>query len=166
MRIGIFVAVCFFLSTIPISASAQDWCYNADSVYAVVIGSTIIVHHDAAFYNCCPDEFVYAITLNGSTIGIDENEILTDPCYCLCCYNLSTLIENAAPGEHQIVFRWYDYENNGWMERELVVTVPDCGQTGPTALGEAFWDGCITETSVPVPVPQDWTWGGIKTLFR
>jgi len=34
-------------------------------------------------YNCCPDDIVVSLTIEGNVIRLDEEEILTIPCYCI-----------------------------------------------------------------------------------
>jgi hypothetical protein len=148
-------------------ASAQDWCYNADNVYAFVYGSTVVIHHDAALYNCCADGFDYTVDQVGDTFYVEEIEILTNPCYCICCFNLSVAIEDVAPGEYMITFSWYDYEIYDWVQEELHVSVPDVGQTGRNEPGSIYWHGCLeSPTSASDPVEGPEAWSVIKSLFR
>ena len=162
----LLVGAFLVLSFAPASAQYL-WCWETDRVYALVYGSTIVIHHDATVYNCCPDSFVYEIAQVGDTFEVDEIEVLTMPCACLCCFDLSTSIEGVAPGEHVIIFGWNDYETSQWQERVLHVTVPDVGQKGPVGPGASYSSGCIYEpTSAEEPMPENDKWGSIKALFR
>ena len=66
-----------------------------DQFSTVITDSSLIVHHDAARYNCCPDEIEEQVALlDGNQIEIREIEHLPDygGCTCLCCYDLSAEI--------------------------------------------------------------------------
>jgi hypothetical protein len=157
------------LSVAP--AAAQDlWCENADDIHAAAQDSTITVYHDAAVYNCCPAPFTYEMWQEGSLIHVREIEILIDPCYCVCCFDLRVAIEHAAPGNYVIDFSWFDYEGAAWRNRLVEVHVPDAGQQERPALGPSSSSGCLEAQAVPEPEwpphlgPQS-TWGRIKGLF-
>jgi len=141
------------------------WCQDLDDVYAEVEGSTVTVHHDAAQYNCCPDEFVHTVSDQGEVIVVEEFEILTTPCLCLCCYDLSAIVEPVSPGHHVILFRWYDYETGQWQEWPLDVTVPDVGQGGEAQLAATGNSGCYDDPTA-VPESPGEGWGRIKALYR
>ena len=40
-----------------------------------------------------PDGFDYAVTTQDELIVVEETEILTIPCFCLCCYSLPALAD-------------------------------------------------------------------------
>ncbi len=172
MRTLIFAQVAALLFLGGTSVHAQWWCYDGDVVRADVEGSTVTVFHDAALYNCCPDAFEYAVTQNGNQILVEEAEILTVGCLCLCCYDLSVVIEDVAPGDYLIVFRWDDYETGQWQERIVEITVPDVGQGGDAAVAGVFGLTCLDE---PTAVPEDddpegetsqkKSWGEIKADY-
>ncbi|MCK4414801.1 MAG: hypothetical protein KAY32_14800 [Candidatus Eisenbacteria sp.] len=155
-------------------AHAQDfdlWCWEADEVHARVEGATIAVFHDATVYNCCPDPFEYEIVLEENVIRVREVEVLSNPCYCICCFDLAVTIEDVPPGDYTLEFTWYDYEERDWLVRLLDVSVPDAGQADLPAVGETYSSGCIEAQSVPDsagPNEDDQrspTWGRIKSLF-
>ena len=50
-------------------------------------GVLSIKHINAAF-NCCPDSFGVEVHLEGDVITIVEQEYLTNPCFCLCLYDM------------------------------------------------------------------------------
>lgn len=159
------------LAALPSTAHGQYlWCENADQIYADVVDSTITVHHVAAVYNCCPDGFDYAVTLLGNRIDVTETEILSNPCLCLCCYNLSAEIEPVAPGAYTLAFHWSDYETGGWQVREIPVVVPG-GQPGSTpAITGVTVSDCLDRTGAgdpgQAPAPRGSTWGAIKIVYR
>lgn len=156
------------------AVSAQDlWCYDADEVYAHVEGSTVTVYHDAALYNCCPDPFAYTVICEENTILVEEIEILTEPCYCVCCHNLWMMLEDVPAGDYLLLFSWYDYEAFEYRQQELELTVPDVGQGGLFAAGPVSIPSCIEASSVPgeggpddAPDSTVASWGTLKLLYR
>jgi hypothetical protein len=153
------------------ATSQEDWCWNADQIYALVAGSTITVLHDATVYNCCPEPFAYDVVQEGSTIGVWEHEILENPCFCLCCYNLGIEILDVAPGDYVVEFHWFDYESGDWLIRSIEVTVPALGQPGVLAVGEILNSGCTGYSDVPEegelpPADAPETWGAVKHLYQ
>lgn len=147
---------------------AQDIC--DDSFRTEVEGGTLTVHHLGALYNCCPEPFAYDVSQDGDLIRIRETEVLVNPCYCICCFNLTVVIEDVQPGSWTIIFQWYDYETQLWQEQELVVVVPDAGQSGTLHLASAEDSGCLGISAVPDPEQQaPWrqaSWGALKSTYR
>jgi len=66
-----------------------------------------------ATYNCCPDDIAVSLSVDGDVLRITENEVLTTPCYCLCCYNVGSTIVGLSPGVYAIEYCWDDYETGG-----------------------------------------------------
>ena len=48
-----------------------------------------------------------------NVLWLTEEEILTTPCLCLCCYNVESTIVDLLPGNYVIDYCWYDYEEDG-----------------------------------------------------
>ncbi len=164
--------LCLVFGTLAIGAcgaAAQEWCLDADDVYAVVDEGTITVYHDATLYNCCPEYFDFEVSQEEMVIRVRETEILEEPCDCLCCYNLAIAIEDVAPGDYLLAFMWFDYETAVWQEWLLEVTVPDEGQGGELVVGDVTNSGCVEAMDVPEsgdPADHGDTWGRIKKLYR
>jgi hypothetical protein len=151
----------------PALAQFGLWCENADEVLAQVDGGTLTVLHRAALYNCCPTRFEHQLSGSGDTLRVVEIEILELPCPCLCCYDLSTDIENMPPGDFVVDFAWDDYETAGWQHRIIHVTVPDAGQTDPPRVSELESSGCIhNEDLTGAPLEGSSTWGRVKGVYR
>ena len=152
----------------PALANDELWCYDADQVLAEVQGSTVTVYHLATVYNCCPDEFDYAVELAQDEIWVWETEILTMPCDCWCCFDLAAQIEDVPPGLYTLRFLWYDYESEDWREESLPIEVPGTDATGPLTIASVYNSGCLDTATVS----EDWapaeseTWGRIKALYR
>jgi len=156
---------------LPSSAAAQyPWCAGADEIYATVADSVITVHHVAAAYNCCPDGFAYDVSVQGTLIDVTETEILTLPCLCVCCYNLTVEIAPVAPGTYTLAFSWYDYETGQWQERVLPVVVRAGPAGAVPAIAAATRSACLEQAAAGDPPPMSpfaaATWGVIKSLYR
>lgn len=84
--------------TPPDSATSdQDciyWEYDGQSVLQLL--------HVNAGANCCPDDIVAEITIVGSEINIEEAEVLSNPCYCLCLFDVNYEIVGLSPREYTI----------------------------------------------------------------
>lgn len=129
------------LLIVPPAAGSSDWCSMVgDVIYAAVEDGTITIHHDAAFYNCCPDSITYDWTQDGARFTVVETEVMPQ-CLCFCCFDLTTARRNVPPGSYEIDFRW---EKLGTpMQRTLFVYVPDVGQSGESAAGPRTMSNCI-----------------------
>ncbi|MCK4660501.1 MAG: hypothetical protein KAV82_13345, partial [Phycisphaerae bacterium] len=81
-----------------------------NEIVLTVEGNTLNVLHLNATYNCCPDDIVISLTVEGDVLRLTEEEILTNPCYCICCYEVRARIVDLPSGEYTVEFCWYDYE--------------------------------------------------------
>ena len=142
-------------------AQGYPWCTSMDEVSVEVDASNITFHHDKATYNCCPDSFEYEVTVSNGTLYVVEHEVLTNPCACLCCYGLSTTVENLPPGSLHVVFRWLDDDPGGWRDWPLDVTIGDSGQAGQIAEGPSYHSDCVNEVST-----QSLQWGVLKSWYE
>jgi hypothetical protein len=68
------------------------------------MGTLTLTHINAAF-NCCPDEILVDIDIQGDTILITEDETFNDfgPCYCLCRFDVYMTVTGLMPGEYTIM---------------------------------------------------------------
>ncbi|MCK9995747.1 MAG: T9SS type A sorting domain-containing protein [Candidatus Krumholzibacteria bacterium] len=150
MRILFLTTTCLLWLLAGIG-TAQDypWCSRMDDVFAEVEGGNLILHHKNVTYNCCPDSFTFTVTISNDILYVTEKEILTNPCTCLCCYNLSSTVEGLSPGEWQVVYRWYDDDPWGWRDWHLTVTVGDLGAPGPVQIGRSKASGCVDPSGTP-----------------
>jgi len=144
-------------------ARAQEEC--SDDIYAVVEGNAVTIFHDGALYNCCPTDFGYDLTIQEQTIAVLETEILEEPCYCVCCIDLSVEIVNVPPGEYTVEFRWYDYETWEWRMWPLEISVGGEATPPEPAIGDTFFSDCHT-ADVEVEYDATPSWGMIKAWYR
>jgi len=146
-------------------AWAQESCQ--DSVFAVVEGNSITVYHTGALYNCCPTRFDYDVHLVDEYILIVENEILWNPCYCICCMDLTLEMDHVPPGEYTLEFHWYDYETEVWLVEIFPVVVPGgVPDPGEPIVVYSSHSGCYDEMSDVEEQEPTTTWGTIKALYR
>jgi len=145
MRTALLLVVFGVICASP-AFGASDWCADVrDSVYVEVEHGTITIHHDAAFYNCGPDSIAYTWTEEGNTFLVVETEY-NPHAFCLCCYELTSSMEDVPPGDYVIDFTWEDYVT-GTEHRILCVTVPDEGQPGDPHGGGHTCSPCLDEPS-------------------
>ncbi|MBU0741254.1 hypothetical protein KKG45_03910 [bacterium] len=161
MKCFIAFACAAMLLAGPAAARADDWCLDGDGLRVEIDGATVTVCHDAARYNCCPDPFQYAVSWDFDTLVVTETEVLTNPCYCLCCYDLSTTIEDVPPGQFTLRLRWFDYETLDWAQLEAPFGVDDVGQSGTHVLGASQSSGCLAASGNTAR-----SWSRVKTLYR
>ena len=166
MRKLLIVTGALVLLAVPAAAQEYLWCYNADEVRVEVDGSTVTVIHEAAVYNCCPDPFAYDVVWEEDHLVVTETEVLTNPCYCICCFDLYTTVENVPPGAWVMWFRWYDYEIYDWLQVEVPFTVDDLGQGGPVFVGATDDSGCLTSSAVDDIPPVTTSWGRVKAIYE
>ncbi len=163
-----FAGICLLSLALGAPALAQDIC--DDSFRTEVEGGTLTVQHLGALYNCCPEPFAYDVNQEDNVITIRETEVLVNPCYCVCCFNLAVVVADVPPGGWTVVFQWYDYETQLWREMELPIVVPDAGQSGILHVASAQNSGCLGLSAVPDPEQQaPWrqaSWGALKSTYR
>ncbi len=149
MRNSILLLVCCLLLTAGPASGQYSWCSDMDSITAEVVGSDLILSHDLATYNCCRDSFTYTVDISDQTIIVTEYEVLTNPCFCLCCFNLSTTIEGLTPGGWSVVYRWLDDDEPGWSEWDLTVEMAGTCKTEIVLDGRIEDSGCLDQSGIP-----------------
>jgi hypothetical protein len=85
--------------------------YASGTVWSEVRGNIAVVHHDKAYFNCCP-EMVFEIKPHADTnlIDIFEEDLDTHPCDCMCYFEFVHTLSGLEPGTY-IARVW---ENNKW----------------------------------------------------
>ena len=81
-----------------------------DQIEVVVENHLVRITHKNATYNCCPDDIEVSLWVAGNLLRLTEKEILTHPCYCLCCYDVKSTIVDLPSGSYTLEYCWYDYE--------------------------------------------------------
>jgi hypothetical protein len=161
------LAVCLTALLAPALAGAQFDCTDVFHTQAGPGAVTIV--HESATYNCCADSFSFTVERIGQVIEVTELESLTQPCDCMCCFDVVAVIGDLAAGAYSIHLHWLDFEAGQWQLADLEVEVP--GQPGTTGarLLECQNSGCGGFTGVHEP--EYWqvaplTWGALKTRYR
>ena len=91
-----FVVVAVALIAIAVPAFALS-----GKVWSEVEGNTAIVHHDDAYFNCCAD-MAFEIVEDGYQINIYERDLGTNPCYCMCYFDFTHILDGLAPGTYNV----------------------------------------------------------------
>jgi len=151
MRILILVvAVCLLMIARP-AEGEYPWCSSRDRITAEDVGGDLVLLHELATYNCCPDSFTYELTVDEYTLQVTELEQLTMPCDCLCCYHLGTTVTGLAPGEWTVVYRWLDDRDFGWREEILTVRLEGAAQAGPALAVRFEATDCLDSSGDVLP---------------
>jgi len=79
---------------------------------------TLFVKHTDALYNCCLDDIVVTLEVEGELLKLVEEEILTMPCWCVCCYEIWSVVKGLESGEYAIEYWWDNY----WTGMECYTT--------------------------------------------
>ena len=82
------------------------------------------VLHENATYNCCPDDILIGASFDGIMLRLRETEVLTNPCYCMCCYNVQATVVELGPGEYTVELCWFDWETDGELCHVETVVIP------------------------------------------
>lgn len=159
---------------IPAEQTEAQGSECEDEFITEVDDNSLIVYHNGALYNCCPDPFEYSVAQDDSLIVVTETEVLSNPCFCICCFDLSVTIEDLAPGVYYLVFTWFDYETDTWQEVVLDVVIPNLGQPPLPIVVDTYLSECYQEPSaIPDdehtgnrPPPKLHSWGLIKALYH
>lgn len=110
----------------------DPWPCPEDTFDLTVLGNTLQIVHRNAAYNCCVDDIVVSLIVQGNTLQLFEEEILTNPCDCICCYDVESTVVNLAPGVYTVEYCWYDYETGlTCYYDEIVVTGRGDAVSGP-----------------------------------
>jgi hypothetical protein len=141
------------------TAAAQE-C--AEEVSFLLGDGTITLHHREARFNCCAWIDV-EVAQGAYDIDVIERERFEEgPCFCLCCFDVSTTIGGLDPGEYTVdVWKAFWVGGDIWTY-ELVGTwlIEVDGHSEPFL--ESSYLPCV-ETGAEEP---DWSWGTIKGLYR
>jgi hypothetical protein len=163
--VGKCIALAFFL-VVAAATAAHGWpgC-EQDQIWAVVDGDAVTVYHQAAAYNCCMDGIAYDVREGAGTLEIRATEIATNPCACLCCYNLSVRVEDLAPGAWTLVYVWDD-SDTGDTEQWTTEILVGGAAAGPAYIASTWRSGCLDGLAIPEPGLRLGAWGRVKALYR
>ena len=89
------------------------FCDDDERVVVQVEENRINVIHQSATYNCCPDDIEVSLRVEGNILRLWEEEILTTPCFCMCCFDVESTVGNLTPGTWFVEYCWDDYETGG-----------------------------------------------------
>lgn len=101
---------CTYDGCLEAAEPADGFC-EEDTFELIVQGNSLTVAHLSASYNCCLDEITVTLNVEGNLLSFLEEEWLSTPCFCVCCYNVSASVVDLAPGTYTVEYCWYDYES-------------------------------------------------------
>jgi hypothetical protein len=78
-----------YIYDLPPDSNCIDYKYDASN--------TLTICHQSATFNCCVDNLLAVISVDGNTINIVESENAPEPCLCVCPYDLYMKIVNLLP---------------------------------------------------------------------
>lgn len=104
-------------------ASIDDRC-GEDTIETTIEGTTLYVVHKNSRYNCCPDEIKVSLEVSEEKLKLVEEEILTHPCECTCCFNVETTVVDMNPGTHVLEYCWIDYPTADEECISTTITIP------------------------------------------
>ncbi len=87
--------------------------------FSATVQGNYILFEDMMTANCCPDELLLEITLEGDLITIYEIEYLTMPCYCICDWPVTATLGPFASGTYTLEV----YEDWGGFIGSTIVTI-------------------------------------------
>jgi len=118
-------------SSTPANQSCISYEYDGSGILAMT--------HSNAGFNCCPDQFLVDVSLEGNTITITESETLDQGgCACLCLFDFEFWVVNLPPGEYRLVFD-EPYVNPSMAPLDFTLDL-----TGPTS-----GTHCVERTDYP-----------------
>lgn len=88
-----------FLGAVLMLAATAACAFASGTVWSEVKGDTAYVHHDDAFFNCCPDS-VFEIERHADTVDIYEIDNGSHPCHCTCYFDFTHRIGGLEPGTY------------------------------------------------------------------
>jgi len=95
-----------------------------DSVLVWFSAGGVWVMHKNAFENCCSG-IVSEVVQTPQGFDVFEHDTSTNPCYCMCYFDIVTAIHDVSPGVYLIRV----FDTDGEFVGEDAVVVPDEGDT-------------------------------------
>lgn len=92
---------CLILAVAFVAVVASP-LFASGSVWSEVKDNTAIIHHDDAWWNCCPDTLFEIIPHVDSSgiIDIYEHDLGTHPCDCMCYFDFAHALCGLTPGTY------------------------------------------------------------------
>ena len=78
-------------------------------VEIIVRGLYITVIHKNAIFNCCLDEIMVEFEQEHRVLKLFESEVVTMPCWCICPFEVKSIIQVSFPGRYIIEIWSYDH---------------------------------------------------------
>ena len=88
--------------------------------FSVTVEGNYILFEDMIFANCCPDELLLEMTVEGDLITVYEIEHTSVGCYCICDFPITATLGPFDAGTYTIEV----YEDWGGFIGSTIVTIP------------------------------------------
>ena len=95
-----------------------------DEIILTIDDGVLHARHNNVTYNCCLDDIVISMALEDHYLLLTEEEILTNPCYCICCYDVAATVTDLPPGAYTVEFTWFDYETDQFESHVEDIVIP------------------------------------------
>jgi hypothetical protein len=109
LLVGPQLGQCWHSGCLPRSDGERGVC-PPDEIEFSVQGTTLWAFHSSAEYNCCADDIVVSLTVQGNLIQLVEEEIATSPCWCTCCYDVEATVVGLTSGTYTVEYCWFEYD--------------------------------------------------------
>lgn len=81
--------------------SKDKFYWPQDILFVFQNGNLLITHVNGEF-NCCIDYISTSIQLNGNVIDLYEVEVASQPCFCICPFDVTTTVSGLASGTYTV----------------------------------------------------------------
>jgi len=98
-------------------------CEEDDAFVLTVEGDTLDIVHQYATYNCCPEEILVSLEVQGDLLKLTETEI-NPQCDCICCFEVYATVAGLDPGTYTVEYWWFDYDAGGLRYYTQQIIVP------------------------------------------
>ena len=164
------VLTCLALVICPATAWAQEylWCFESDTIVFDYNPDSdlLIIEHQAAMYNCCPEPVSYLVEQAEGIITVTELVGEENPCDCICCFNYKAEVTGFSPGFWTVRFTWRNEEDYQWLTEEYQLVIPGPGDpVEPSLLGKEL-SSCLEASAVPEDPEPVTRWGAVKSWYR
>jgi len=82
------------VTDVPADQNCIEYVYDGESV--------LLLRYVNGRFNCCPDSLTAAFTIATGSILIEEEEWASNPCDCICLYDLDSRVTGLPPGTYTI----------------------------------------------------------------
>jgi hypothetical protein len=105
----------------PCSPGAKSTAGDKNGLrFSATVDGNHILFEDMMVANCCPDELLVEMTVDGAIITVNEIEHTSMPCLCICDFPVTATLGPFEPGTYTLEV----YEDWGGFIGSTVVIIP------------------------------------------